>query len=263
MPGAEPFPALTEAGWDSCVDPERMVPTLVEPRSERKLRLLACALVRYAPFDREGNTIWDLLPSFSWSNSFTSAGDPIDCRDVVLAAESRADGEPTAQSWEAITDMARYAPWAAEADTFGYDPQRLRGSNFRYAAASAVEHTVGDQREKLAEFMFHYRWYLTTRFNANSSDELNSLNGLRACELTDDIFGNPFRPAVYRRRWENGEVLGLASAMYRARDFGRMTELGRALKSAGCRDEQILAHCFQGTVHARGCWLIDHILGKS
>ena len=41
-----------------------------------------------------------------------------------------------------------------------------------------------------------------------------------------------------------------------------MPVLGDALEEAGCDNEVILWHCRVDSEHARGCWLLDAILGK-
>jgi hypothetical protein len=38
--------------------------------------------------------------------------------------------------------------------------------------------------------------------------------------------------------------------------------LGDALEEAGCADGVILGHCRGAGPHARGCWLLDLLLGK-
>jgi hypothetical protein len=88
------------------------------------------------------------------------------------------------------------------------------------------------------------------------------------CSLLRDIFGNPFhpRPTIDPSwlAWDGGTVKKLAQAVYDERAFERMPVLGDALEEAGCDSEDILSHCRQqGSVHVRGCWAIDLILGKS
>jgi hypothetical protein len=58
-------------------------------------------------------------------------------------------------------------------------------------------------------------------------------------------------------------VLTLARSMYDERAFDRMPALAEALEAAGCGDQAILAHCRGSIAHARGCWVIDGLLGKS
>ncbi|MDY3553595.1 hypothetical protein R5W24_002698 [Gemmata sp. JC717] len=42
-----------------------------------------------------------------------------------------------------------------------------------------------------------------------------------------------------------------------------MPILADALQDAGCDNDDILNHCRADTVHARGCWVVDAVLGKS
>ena len=58
-------------------------------------------------------------------------------------------------------------------------------------------------------------------------------------------------------------VRDLAAHIYDARDFSAMPILADALQDAGCGDEQVLTHCRANKPHARGCWVVDAILGKT
>jgi len=80
--------------------------------------------------------------------------------------------------------------------------------------------------------------------------------------LLRDIFGNPFRPVTFFPEWRTTTVLALAQGIYDERAFGRMPILADALGDAGCSNEDILNHCRSETVHTRGCWCIDLILGR-
>ncbi len=80
------------------------------------------------------------------------------------------------------------------------------------------------------------------------------------------IFGNPFRtttvaPSVLT--WSNGTVQRLAHAIYTDRRFQDLPILADALEDAGCTDADILNHCREPGPHARGCWVVDLLLGKS
>jgi hypothetical protein len=81
--------------------------------------------------------------------------------------------------------------------------------------------------------------------------------------LVRDIFGNPFRPVAFDPRWRSAAVVGLAEAVYADREFDRLPVLADALEEAGCDHADVLAHCRGGGPHARGCWVVDGILGKT
>ena len=78
-----------------------------------------------------------------------------------------------------------------------------------------------------------------------------------------DIFGNPFRPVAFAPAWRTSDVLLLARGIYDERAFDRMPILADALQDAGCTNEDILSHCRDASAaHVRGCWVVDHVLGK-
>jgi hypothetical protein len=93
--------------------------------------------------------------------------------------------------------------------------------------------------------------------------------------LLRDIIGNPFQrlpPRKGRRLWDEkmnrwrtgnkGTVTKLAQAIYDDRAFDRLPILADALEDASCDDAEILAHCRGPGPHARGCWVVDLLLGK-
>ena len=83
-------------------------------------------------------------------------------------------------------------------------------------------------------------------------------------DLLRDVCGIAFRKhRKAKRGWRTETVLALARQMYATRDFSVMPILADALQDAGCGDEQILSHCRdRKQVHARGCWVVDLILGN-
>jgi hypothetical protein len=83
------------------------------------------------------------------------------------------------------------------------------------------------------------------------------------CALVRCLFGNPFRPVAIDRAWLTSTVTSLAAQIYESRDFGAMPVLADALQDAGCENPDILDHCRNPGPHARGCWVVDLILGKS
>ncbi len=81
--------------------------------------------------------------------------------------------------------------------------------------------------------------------------------------LLRDIIGNPFRkPPRVKPEWFSETVVALAAGIYSERAFDRMPILADALEDAGCDNNDILNHCRVEGPHARGCWVVDLILGK-
>jgi len=79
-----------------------------------------------------------------------------------------------------------------------------------------------------------------------------------------DIFGNPFRPVTFSPAWLTDTGVALARQMYESREFSAMPILADALQDAGCDTADILDHCRDTQLtHARGCWVIDRVLGKT
>jgi hypothetical protein len=62
--------------------------------------------------------------------------------------------------------------------------------------------------------------------------------------------------------WRTPKVLALAQAIDGERDFEWMPILGEALEEAGCDDGPILDHCRGAEPYAKGCWVIDLLLGE-
>ena len=82
-------------------------------------------------------------------------------------------------------------------------------------------------------------------------------------DLLRDIFGNPFHPVGILPEWCTDTVQTLARQTYAERDFSAMPILADALQDAGCDNADILEHCRGLGPHARGCWVVDLVLGKS
>ena len=114
------------------------------------------------------------------------------------------------------------------------------------------------------------KWFVASQVTDGKTD-----NGSRAitarrdeetvlCQLARCIFGNPFRPVTADPSWLNSTVVALARGIYDERAFDRMPILADALQDAGCDNEDVLNHCRDPHgVHARGCWVVDLVLGKS
>jgi hypothetical protein len=79
--------------------------------------------------------------------------------------------------------------------------------------------------------------------------------------LLDDLFGDPFAPVPFAPAWLTRDVVALSQALYEERRFGDLPILGDALEDAGCSDPTVLGHC-RGGEHARGCWVVDGLIGN-
>jgi hypothetical protein len=102
-----------------------------------------------------------------------------------------------------------------------------------------------------------------------------------AVALLRCVFGNPYRPvtlpkvragkrnnkgqifSVMPGWWDHPSILSVAQAAYDLRDFDRLPVLADALDDAGCDNVEILTHLRGPGPHARGCWALHLLLGKS
>lgn len=62
--------------------------------------------------------------------------------------------------------------------------------------------------------------------------------------------------------WRTEAVVGLARGIPADRAFDRLPILADALEDVGCDHPDILGHLRDDSPHARGCWVVDLILGK-
>jgi hypothetical protein len=86
------------------------------------------------------------------------------------------------------------------------------------------------------------------------------------CALLRDLFGNPFRPVRLRAGWlrsEGRQAVAVAAAIHAERSFDEMHVLADALLDADCPCEALVQHCRENTLHGRGCFAVDLLLGKS
>ena len=78
------------------------------------------------------------------------------------------------------------------------------------------------------------------------------------------IFGNPFRPVPFPKKWRTESAVSLARTAYGTHNFALLPILADALEEAGCDHPDTLTHLRAPTApHARGCWVVDLVLGKA
>jgi len=80
--------------------------------------------------------------------------------------------------------------------------------------------------------------------------------------VTHDLLPNPFVPVAWNPEWLSSTVRDLAAHIYDSRDFGAMPILTDALQDSGCDHQLVQEHCRGTKPHARGCWVVDAILGR-
>jgi hypothetical protein len=95
--------------------------------------------------------------------------------------------------------------------------------------------------------------------------EVREAAGTRYANLLRDTIGPafgvaPVSPAVLA--WNDGAVSAIAGRIAAGQAFRDLPILADALEGAGCHDPEVLTHCRRTCEHARGCWVVDVLLGK-
>ena len=226
---------MTEADWLAAEFFPPMLDHIRDSISTRKSLLFGIALCR---------RIWDRLP-FD------------DCRLLIEAVERLADHPQVNEEEYSV---------AAEVDTLF---TKLQEGYLRVHEAD--EHTRGSY---LAALSCGGIWFDATS-SVQSVAECVAIavagdnEGLAweaerqaQARLLKELFGNPFRPVAFGPAWRSETVSALAAGIYADRAFDRMPILADALEEAGCDHPDVLAHCRGPGPHARGCWVVDLVLGK-
>jgi hypothetical protein len=113
------------------------------------------------------------------------------------------------------------------------------------------------------------RWSIArrrTRFPVRDVDASWAAEAWRTqADLLRDLFGHLHHadPQWLVRLSRADEAVAIARGIYDEQAFAEMPVLGDALEDAGCADEEVLTHCRRRGEHARGCWVLDAILGRN
>jgi hypothetical protein len=242
--------AMTEAEWLASTDPTPLAAWLNARVSERKARLYLAACCRRR---------LDLFPDAY-------------CRAAIECGERFADGAATLDELQATTDDILRNRFSVPATTTAEAAVRTTTQAAVYAAAPvrllAADGLkgqanwlalVGAAQGFLLGGVYHAE---LARGAAGGAAVAKEAERAAQADLLRDIVGNPFRPAAVDPRWRTAEAVELARAIYDDRAFDRLPLLADALRDAGCTDEVILAHCRSEGPHARGCWVVDLLLGR-
>jgi hypothetical protein len=161
-------------------------------------------------------------------------------RRAVVISERHADGMASPSELTAITEEARLR-WA---ELYGEDSNTVL-----WLVADEID--VRDCLDVLGMLLP----------SAGVEDELTVYT-----TLLRDVFGNPFvqiATAPSWLSWNNNTVVKLAQDIYGERAFDRMPILADALEDTGCDNADMLGHLRGPGPHARGCWVVDLLLGRS
>ncbi|HEX4612829.1 MAG TPA: hypothetical protein VH092_31840 [Urbifossiella sp.] len=90
---------------------------------------------------------------------------------------------------------------------------------------------------------------------AFGNEPVSTAERVAQADLVRCVFGNPFHPVAVDPGWRTEAVVSLARGMDATRDFAAMPVLADAL-------EDILAHARGPGPHARGCHVLDRVLGR-
>jgi hypothetical protein len=227
---------MNETQWHTCKDPQRLLKFLGRRASPRKLRLFACACCR-----RVGDLLKDQRSRAALDAAERFADGLIGAKALRKAESAALDATRAAELayWDSMDDndwpvwrSAAAAAWAVSQD----DDWALE------TAGEAADVRAGPWRPAMV---------LKTEHAAQ-------------CHLVRDIFGNPFRPLSPAALVPGpGEAARrLAQAVYEEGRFADLPMLGDALVAAGCRADDILAHCRSGADHVRGCHVVDMVLAR-
>jgi hypothetical protein len=222
--------------------------------TQRKARLYAVAAVR---------RVWPLL------------GDERS-RRLIEAVERHADG---LAAWEEVeeaagpaAEVARAASVAVRYDSRICSPREANAAALNAAAAAATANPDAGEAAWWALNRAKIAAQMIASATASGETYQEVARAARAAEhaaqiqLVHDLFG-PTPPQAIGLdaswlTWDSGTVVRMTRSIYEERRWEDMGVLGDALQEAGCADEVFLSHC-RGGPHARGCVVVDALLGLS
>lgn len=245
---------MNEEEWLTCPDLDRFRVFLCGKTSKRKARLWTCGIAR---------SVWHLLR------------DPRS-REAVEVAEAYCDGAVGLDVLRRAGQAADSAFLAVE-ESFCHSYAAARGEMRKHIkealpfvpAAQIAAWATAENLDLFQGTDFSIDWGGGPEYETAGMYLCHeAFDGLvrSQCHLIRELFGNPFRASPLDPSWlawADGLVPKLARSIYFDRAFDRMPILGDALEDSGCTNQTMIDHCHQPGLHARGCWLVDLLLGQS
>ncbi len=225
---------MTEDDWLHSTDPRVMLENLDGSASARKVRLFFCAWAR---------EVWHAVKDER-------------SKEAVLAAEKFADDALALAGLIEAYSGAQQVWRGVRADYGGRHGKRLKSRR----GTGAVKRAAGVARDAANPFLNVRTALLAIGWGEKAARKV------RLCEILRDLFLNPFvQPPLVEPgwlTWQNATVVGIAKTVYEEGRFDELPVLGDALEDAGCQNVEMLSHCRGPGPHARGCRVVDLILGK-
>jgi hypothetical protein len=241
---------MTEQQWLACADPGPMLNYLRGKATKRQECLFGVACCLRVAHLYEGRLFWALAD-----------GEPYlpHPSEFIERTERRAEqpasvrfGEYGEDCPEGYSDEG-HATFAADAALYSANAERAS----TYAAWAAAVTSAGHEED--------YGLVGIARALPGYAVERAAQSDLLRC-----IIANPFHPVTISPAWQTPQVVALAQAAYDQRelpagtlDTARLAVLADALEDTGCMDRTVLSHLRGPGPHARGCRVVDLLLGKS
>jgi hypothetical protein len=186
---------------------------------------------------------------------------------AVVVLERHADGLASAgelaAAHEAVLGMGNFDPPRPHVQTAELDARYMAVSVVRQAARPASPDGGVEVLTSRAQVLCTVVQGVAERLYTLTGGPYQSYQGRkRLCHLVRCLFDNPFRPVVFDAKWRTEPAVALATGIYEERAFDRLPILADALEEAGCDHADVLSHCRGPGLHARGCWVVDGVLGK-
>jgi hypothetical protein len=223
---------VTEAEWLGATDPAPMLEFLRDRASDRKLRLFAVACCR---------RVWNLARDERLKTAL----------DTLERYADGAAGEEGRREVQKASSSFRRRHW----EETGKEEEVCVATELSNASTKSMRRAAAKCGAPAAAA---FAWAKVGDFNNRTAAERASQSA-----LVRDIFANPFRPVTPDPAWLTPTVVSLAAGIYAEKAFDRLPILADALQDAGCEDAAVLEHCRGKGPHARGCWVVDLLLGKT
>jgi hypothetical protein len=236
---------MTKTEWLACTDPQKMLAFLRGRASDRKLRLFALACFRPYRYLLVEEARDALAIAERFAERLASSHDRKQARRSMFHAGTRFD----------ITTSDRHE--LAKAGVRWVLARRPYCAAFKAADCAreiGVLSNGGRHADSLEKTQCGWK---TADWTSGVREQV-----LLQVNILHDLFDDLFRAVVFDPKWRTSDVLKKAQSIYDEHAFERLPVLADALASAGCDNDELLAHCGSGKPHYRGCWVVDLILGK-